>query len=558
MTLKGQIIGATLGLAMAVAAAFALVVGDLVTDQIRERIGVSLSDLSTEMADRLSREMSVRIAEVNVLSSLPALGGVQDVAQTRSVIEHLQRSVPEFSWIGVLDTGGTVVAATNRILEGVDISHRPVFIEGIQKRFVGDVHDAVLLASLLENPTGEPMKFVDIAMPIYDAEGEEAGVIATHLSWTWVRSVEQALLFGHGSREDVDLFVLASDGTVLLGPDMSLLGQPLALASVDDAKAGRTGWAIETWSDGEDYLTGFTEVRGHGEFEGFGWVVLARRPISVAFQPITDLATRIAIIGLIFAGLAAALGWVIASRIADPVKALSRAANALRQDQTTVFPKIRGPREIEVLSKAFEDLIQTLISKQTDLDAVTDQAFSDPLTDLGNRASLEKFIASREHSDGAYAVLAIDLDGFKQVNDTHGHVAGDVVLQEVAARLRGCMRAGDFLVRSGGDEFLAFLAMNNAPSDGPIRGIAGRIVAQIAEPFQVAGGDGRAPLSVRIGASVGVAFYPRDGAGLTQVITLADEALYTAKRHGKSQVWVHGDEAGAKRRSGAPELRDAG
>ncbi|SDF05466.1 sensor domain-containing diguanylate cyclase [Thalassobaculum litoreum] len=554
MTLKGQIIGATLGLAIAVAAALALVVGDLVTDQIRERIGVSLSDLSTEMADRLSREMAVRIAEVNVLAGLPALGDVQDVTQTRSVIEHLQTSVPEFSWIGVLDTGGTVVAATDRVLEGVNISHRPVFIEGIKERFVGDVHDAVLLASLIENPTGEPMKFVDIAMPIYGPDGETAGVLATHLSWSWVRSVEQALLSGAASRRDVDLFVVSADGTVLLGPDLSLLGQSLAFPAITEAMAGRTGWAIETWADGEDYLTGFTEVRGHGRFEGFGWVVLARSPVAVAFQPITDLATRIAAIGLVFAALAAALGWVISSRIAGPVKALSRAAHALRQDQTAAFPKIRGPREIEVLSEAFADLVGSLIAKQTDLDAVTDQAFNDPLTDLGNRASLEKFIALRQHSEGAYAVLAIDLDGFKQVNDNHGHDAGDVVLQEVAGRLRGCMRAGDFLVRSGGDEFLAFLVMAESSIDSPIRRVAARIVDQISEPFQVSRSDGRKPLALRIGASVGIGFYPRDGAGLSQVITLADKALYRAKRDGKNQVRVHGDGAAATAKAAAAPL----
>lgn len=545
MTLKGQIIGATLGLAIAVAAALALVVGDLVTDQIRERIGVSLSDLSIEMAGRLDREMAVRIAEVNILANLPALGDVQNVAQMRSVIEHLQQAVPEFSWVGVLDTTGMVVAATNRVLEGVNIGHRPVFIEGIKERFVGDVHDAVLLASLLDNPSGEQMKFVDIAMPIYDLDGEKAGVIAAHLSWSWVRSVERALLTGPSSHSDVELFVVAADGTVLLGPDLGLLGETLTFPTIEKARAGRTGWAIETWADGEDYLTGFTEARGHGQFEGFGWLVLTRRPIAVAFQPITDLATRIAAIGLVFVALAAALGWIISSRIAGPVKALSRAAHALRHDQTATFPKVRGPREIEVLSEAFEDLIGSLIAKQTDLDAVTDQAFNDPLTELGNRASLEKFIAAREHFEGAYAVLAIDLDGFKQVNDTHGHDAGDFVLHEVGGRLRDCMRAGDFLVRNGGDEFLAFLVMADPGLDGPIRRVAERIVVQISEPFQVARSEGRTSLSVRIGASVGVAFYPRNATGLSQVITLADKALYRAKREGKNRVSVHGDGASA-------------
>lgn len=545
MTLKGQIIGATLGLAVAVAAAIALMVGDLVTTEIRDQIGDSLSDLATEMSDRLGREMSVRIAEVDVLASLPVLGDMDDLQQTRAVIEHLQRALPEFSWVGILDHEGKVLAGTDQVLEGINISHRPVFIEGIKDRFVGDVHDAVMLASLLDNPTGEPMKFVDIATPILDPYGDKVGVVAAHLSWTWARSVEQALLKRRGSRLGVDLFVASADGTVLLGPDAALHGQRLSFPAIAQASAGRTGWAIETWADGKDYLTGFTKVSGYGAFEGFGWVVLARKPVAVAFEPITDLAVRIAIIGLIFAALAGALGWLIASRIADPVKALSRAAHALRRDQAAAFPKIHGPREIEVLSEAFEDLIETLISKQTDLDAVTDQAFRDPLTNLGNRASLEKFIASRQHGDGAYAVLAVDLDGFKQVNDSHGHDAGDIVLQDVAHRLRGCMRAGDFLVRLGGDEFLAFLVMIDPARDGPARRIASRVVAQISDPFDVTG-HGVAP--VQIGASVGVAFYPRDGESLTTVIKLADGALYRAKREGKGQVWIHGDHVPVRER----------
>ena len=555
MTLKGQIVGATLGLAITVAAAIAFIVGDLVTEQVRDRIGDSLSDLATEMADRLSREMAVRIAEVDVLASLPALGGMQDLKRARPVIEHLQRALPEFSWVGVLDETGRVQAGTDRILEGVDISHRPVFYEGIKDRFVGDVHDAVMLASLLENPTGEPMKFVDIALPIFDTDDRKVGVIAAHLSWTWAKSVEQALLRGRGSSHDVNLFVVSSDSTILLGPDESLLGQKMEIPA--DALNGKSHWTIQTWADGNDYLTGYAEVKAHRGFEGFGWVVLSRKRADVAFKPITDLSIRIAIIGVFFAAIAGALGWLVASRIAKPVRALSQAADALRLDQTATFPKIRGPREIEILSEAFEDLIETLMDKQSDLDEVTDRAYRDPLTGLGNRAFLENFIASRSQGDHAYALLAIDLDGFKQVNDSHGHEAGDQVLIGVAERLRNCMRSGDVLVRQGGDEFLAFLGMLDPTRDGPARRIAARVVDQISKPFDVDGEEDAGSFSVKIGASVGVAFYPRDEGDLSEVIKLADSALYSAKRKGKGQVWIRGDHASdADRRSA--QTRSAG
>ncbi|MDF1791064.1 MAG: GGDEF domain-containing protein [Thalassobaculaceae bacterium] len=539
MTLKGQIIGATLGLVIAVAAAIAFVVGDLASEQIRGRIGNSLSDLAAEMADRLDREMAVRVAEVEVLASLPALGDLDDRPRMRSVIEHLQTALPEFSWVGVLDTDGNVLVGTGAILEGVNIGHRPVFQNGKDGPFIGDVHDAVMLASLLDNSTGEPIKFVDIAQPILEKAGAPVGVLAAHLSWTWARSVEQSLLKGQGSRRNVGLYVVARDATVLLSPDGMLHGQSLALNSVDEAAKGRVGWAIETWADGNDYLTGYARADGYGPFKGFGWVVLARQPIGTAFQPIQDLTFRIAAIGLIFAALAAALGWWVASRIAGPVNELSRAADALIADQTAAFPKIRGPREIEVLSEAFEDLIETLISKQTALDEVTDKASKDPLTGLGNRAALERFLSTRQASSLAYAVLAVDLDRFKDVNDTHGHDAGDRVLREVAGRLRRCVRAGDVLVRSGGDEFLAFLVMMDPGRDGPARRVAARIVDTVGAPIDISEPGADEPVHISIGASVGVAFYPRHGAPVEQVVKLADGALYAAKRSGKGRVSVH-------------------
>lgn len=546
MTLKGQIISATVGLAIAVAGAIAYVTGDIVADQIRDRIGANLSDLAAEMSGRLDRELAVRVAEVDVLASLPFFEQFSDKTTMRSVIENLQSALPEFSWVGVLDDRGRVVVGTGALLEGMDISHRPVFREGIVDRYIGNVHDAALLGSLIEDPSGAPTRFIDIAQPIRSGSGAPAGVLAAHLSWAWVRSVERALLGDGLRRKDVQLYVVSGDGTVLLGPDYRQHGNALDLDAVRLAAAGGAGWLVEDWNDGDAYLTGYARTEGHETFPGFGWVVLARQPVAAAFRPIRDLTWRIAAIGFVFAGFAAGLGWYVASRIAGPVKSLSRAALALQADQSVGFPRIRGPREIEVLSETFEDLIETLIAKQNALDAVMDQAFTDPLTELGNRGALDRFLSSRQDSSLSYAVLAVDLDGFKHVNDTYGHAAGDRVLQEVAERLRRCVRAGDVLVRHGGDEFLVFLAMLDPARDGPARRIAQRVVQRIAEPMALEETAAAGPDGLRVGASVGVAFYPRHGATLEHVIKLADDALYAAKAGGKGRVAVHNPRKAAK------------
>jgi diguanylate cyclase (GGDEF)-like protein len=158
------------------------------------------------------------------------------------------------------------------------------------------------------------------------------------------------------------------------------------------------------------------------------------------------------------------------------------------------------------------------------------QARHDPLTGLANRAvltdELERVMPRRS---GPVAVLYLDLDGFKQVNDTHGHEAGDLVLATVAQRLSTAVRGTDLVVRLGGDEFV--LLCPDLPEEDAIR-LAERIVGDVAQPISFRG----EPLDV--GASVGIAAYGVDApAGDSDVLRTADMAMYEAKKQGRGR-WV--------------------
>ena len=524
-----------------------LIIGDLATEQVRRQIGLSLEDLAVQMADRMDQEMATRIAEVDVMSGLPAFTQIENPSVPRAAIDRLQEKLPIFSWVGIIDRTGTVVAGTGGILEGLSIGHRPVFQEGIAGGFVGDVHDAVMLAKLLPNPSGEPVKFVDISRPILGTDGLPNGVFAAHLSWQWARSVERRLLLERGSEGSVGLYVVAADSTVLLGPDRSVHGSALNLLSTKDAASGSIGWRIEKWSDGEDYLVGYAKADGEDVFKGLGWVVLARQPLREAYAPVRRMVWQIAALGLIFTIVGGVIGWTMTSRIVKPLNRMADAADALRANEEVGFPRISGPEEIEIVSQAIEDLIETLVAKQHEVEALSDKAKRDPLTGLSNRAAMDEFLNRPRHRDRAYAVLAIDLDDFKHVNDKFGHDTGDRLLQVVAERLRGCVRAGDLLVRTGGDEFVVFLAMLKRDQDGPVRRIAARVIRDLSEPYDVLtkkeGGDRGAPEMATIAASGGLACFPRDGETLEEVMKHADKCLYRAKDSGKQRVMVHGQTA---------------
>jgi len=157
------------------------------------------------------------------------------------------------------------------------------------------------------------------------------------------------------------------------------------------------------------------------------------------------------------------------------------------------------------------------------------QANQDSLTGLANRShllqQLQTALDAASTSDRAVAVLFIDLDGFKAVNDTHGHGAGDSVLVQVAQRLRACLRTSDLICRNGGDEFVAVL-----PDLDPIDAarIAGRVTSEVTgslrRPF-VAG-----PASMALGGSVGAAVYPHDGSTADRLLALADANMYQTKK----------------------------
>jgi diguanylate cyclase (GGDEF)-like protein len=156
-------------------------------------------------------------------------------------------------------------------------------------------------------------------------------------------------------------------------------------------------------------------------------------------------------------------------------------------------------------------------------------AHHDQLTGLPNRLLLMSRLEQMLYGfrkDVPSAVLFVDLDGFKRVNDTFGHKAGDELLQAVSRRLNARLRHTDTLARLGGDEFVIVLEPVANAQD--VATVAEHIVQQLQVPFELADGT-----NVHIGASVGIALFPHDGTNADQLLERADRALYSAKRAGK-------------------------
>jgi diguanylate cyclase (GGDEF)-like protein len=193
----------------------------------------------------------------------------------------------------------------------------------------------------------------------------------------------------------------------------------------------------------------------------------------------------------------------------------SHAGQLLQANEQLVLAALRAETTAETAVSSLGELAQS--------------SQRDPLTGTPNRALMldrlqNAAITARRHGT-RMAVLFLDLDTFKQINDTLGHAAGDEVLQLVARRLESIVRASDTVSRHSGDEFLVLLSELAHASDAAV--IAGKMLAAVAEPGDVGG------QVIRLSASVGIAIYPDDGKDSATLIDRADTAMYRAKRRGR-------------------------
>ena len=564
-------------LVFAIAGGLGTLLGQSSVEQLRARIGQSLEMDSARMADRINKEMAARARELALIGAVDPLRGLNGSApdparvrqQTQSLLDGLKRSYPFYVWIGICDPQGHVIVGTGGQLVGTDISARPSMPNSVQNntgqnnagRNNAGQNDAGQNSagqnSAGQNSTragqsrpaagppvhraapGQDQWVMDLVSPVQADDGSVTAIVAAQLSWNWVSDVEKSILTNDGgSTGGREAFLVGPHDEVLLGPP-GTMGGHLNLTSIDRARAGIENWSVQTWPNGEDYLTGAAFASGEGQYPGPGsqemrWTVLVREKSDTAFAPAYQLRDNIVTAGALFAVLFALAGWLLAAWITAPMIRIAEAAERIRRGESVELPKVTGAAEIVSLSEALRDLVRTLTSKQLALDDLEEIAQRDPLTGLLNRNGLRQYLgralAQARLSGISLMVIMGDLDGFKSVNDTMGHAAGDALLCEVARRMTASVRPHDTVARLGGDEFVLVLEAAGGAADVEVLALARQILATVQRPVVI---DGRL---VQIGCSLGGAAWPDHGDTFDQVMERADAALYRAKRAGKGRV----------------------
>lgn len=528
-----------------------LYVGRLATKQIEITAGESVHATALVAATLLAANLRERELEIALLSQ--ALHFVRgdlahpDVLQS---IELRKKLRSEFAWMGVADTQGTVIQASSGMLQGMSVSKRPWFIAGMKGVYTGDVHEAVLLSKLLPGlASGEPLRFIDFAAPIKNKDGQIIGVLGAHGHWRWVTETVQGAVDRLGSEVRSDILIVDKDGSVLY--PLRLIGATQLLSGMPTQQH----YATVAWGDSHHYLTSRVAVDARTE-SNLGWSIVVRQPLETALAPLYALRNRLLVLGLIATLLFALVALRLARSVSQPIEQLAEAARQTeRRAPAPRYPDDTGVDEIKQLSHSMQSMTQSLLQRERQLETLNQTleqqvlqrtqaleaancqleqlATRDALTGLYNRRSFDEKLNDGIHaskrSGRNFALLVLDADYFKRVNDTHGHNTGDAVLQQLARILAEQTRSTDFVARYGGEEFVVLLPETENAEE------ATTVAEKVREAIEQANF-----LTVgRLTVSIGVSLWDPRSPGSKDIFHRADEALYQAKSSGRNRVVVY-------------------
>lgn len=335
------------------------------TKQLEVNSGESLVRLSKRVNDILDREMLERFREIRFAASLPILTNENSsIDEKRELIQKIKDNYNHHEWIGYALPDGTVEVGTNGYLEGKNVKARPWHPNGLNGPYIGDVHDALLLAKLLPNNSGEAIYFSDVAFPVINKDGKTLGVLCTHLTWQWTRDVIRSIQKEHG----VEIFLLSKDGMILVGPGNTERANISDISSnvAQSFNTNEESFKILNWNDNVKYLTASSVSKGFEEYEGFSWKVIVREPVNEAFKIAHKNATSILFISVILGIVGAFIGVVISTRISRPLNELSQIVEDISNDKKVKFLNNPSNDEIGKLHNALENLYKNLIKESVD------------------------------------------------------------------------------------------------------------------------------------------------------------------------------------------------
>lgn len=425
--------------------------------------------------------------------------------------QRLTEQSKAFNSVIIVNAEGVITATSNNI---VDLTHRYIPSLGIAASLQAQ---APIITPPFETILNNLITM--ISSPVFDSKGDYLGFIALSLYLKENYLLNQ-ILGVHHHKNDSYTYVVDDQKRFLYHPNKNMLGQIATNPLLDQFFVQENGQRSYTNSTGEPMLGGFAYIRTAN------WLIVSQQSLKSALYVHEGLMFNVFIKSLPVTLIMLVIIWSLAWLISSPLRQLATQAKDMKQAST--IKQVQGINtwyfEANELKKAF---LTGLQSMHEQVGQLRHDTRTDMLTGLNNRRALETILEQLTAEHIPFALLAIDVDHFKKVNDNYGHLVGDEVLKELAHILRTTARSSDYCIRLGGEEFLVLLTHSSV---GRARAFAERLRQIISEH--------NFPIIGHLTISCGVAAWPLHAQSTETVFKMADEMLYTAKQNGRNQIHV--------------------
>jgi len=344
------------------------IAGAIFRARLERQAGQALETFAVQVSDKLDHNVYERYREIQFATGLgPLRMPAATPAERRRLFEAMQSANADYAWIGFADPTGTVVAATQGLLEGTKVDIREWFRSARSGPFSSGLHEYVPLAKELPDSTGEKQRFIDLAAPVMAVNGQIIGVLGAHLNWSWAHDVQLSVVPETARRESLGVAIYAQKGELVLDSGGSGWTEAPGVPTLP-ARPGLRGSFTENAEGGTAYLTGYARSLGYRDFPGLHLLVVVRQPTTIVFAPVRELQIWIWRLGAVLAGGLVILSWVFVARLNRPMRAIARAADHIRGgDVTSLIPRYRGGAAGR-LSAAVGELVDALCAKQEKLE----------------------------------------------------------------------------------------------------------------------------------------------------------------------------------------------
>ncbi|GAB3245765.1 sensor domain-containing diguanylate cyclase [Chitinimonas naiadis] len=431
-------------------------------------------------------------------------------AQLLAEADRLRQQTQSFNSVAVINTEGRVLATSPGTLNLVGTV---VSTSGAQAALKAR---QPLISSPYRSATGRLIIF--ISHPVFADNGDYLGYVGGSI-YLHEKNILHTLLGEHFYRDGSYVYVVDHGGKLIYHKTAVRIGEQVSDNTVVQAlMRGEAGSQRVVNTQKQDMLAGYAYMKSTG------WGIVAQRPTEVTLADLQHLMWITLRNTLPLLCLSLLFIWWLSKLIARPLWQLAHSARQMDEhDTATEIANVRSWYfEASQLKRAML-LGLALINRK--IHRLNQESLTDALTGLANRRGMDAALADLQANAQAFAVIAIDIDHFKRVNDKYGHDVGDQVLQQLAELMRKGSRGGDVLARPGGEEFMMLLPQ--ASQDA---------ACQVAERLRQAMMASPNASKETITISLGIAHWPETDADLATVIRRADAALYTAKHKGRNCV----------------------